>query len=365
MCYQFPLPREPKQSYIGLSYRDYILKIQQDRPLYNLYQNPSGFSSTTVFNNRLQYYIDTVKDFSVFKKDILLLWRVLFRILKSDKNLDINGYLSTQLFPLISITGEALIEKSQLEKLDVQLKDLVHDSFETNYFNEKSFAKDVCGFINWYTFRQKYLRYWGLTSTTGDISIYERIHDKHQVDLQALKSTSPSIYLQFIEVIKNAYHNTETSYRLKFKNYFLQSCLEQIQVAKNSGIFTNYKKYLEDYYKEKFSSRKIVWKMYDCFTGYGEEPWRLIVAFFAINLLFSILFSLFEFDFNNISQDYSYFCRLFNFFYFSNTTMLTVGFGDIYPVGVGAKIMVLFLQIIGFTISTSTVALYLKKLFRY
>ena len=49
---------------------------------------------------------------------------------------------------------------------------------------------------------------------------------------------------------------------------------------------------------------------------------------------------------NGPKKDDSYSKRLFNMFYFSSTTFSTAGYGDIYPVSVKAKLLVLLQQLI-------------------
>jgi hypothetical protein len=88
--------------------------------------------------------------------------------------------------------------------------------------------------------------------------------------------------------------------------------------------------------------------------------------------VFAIIFSSFDFNFN-IAPDYlckafptMSFCeKVLLFFSFNNNTMLTVGYGDIYPVGLGARTAVLLLQLVGFAVSSSALALFLRKVLRF
>ena len=57
--------------------------------------------------------------------------------------------------------------------------------------------------------------------------------------------------------------------------------------------------------------------------------------------------------------------KFFTFLSFNNTTMLTVGYGDVYPEGIGARIFVALLQLLGFAISSSAIALFLRKILRF
>ncbi len=57
--------------------------------------------------------------------------------------------------------------------------------------------------------------------------------------------------------------------------------------------------------------------------------------------------------------------KAFNFYISTTPTMLTVGYGDIFPTGITAKVAVIILQLLGFAISSSAVALLLRKILRF
>jgi hypothetical protein len=45
--------------------------------------------------------------------------------------------------------------------------------------------------------------------------------------------------------------------------------------------------------------------------------------------------------------------------------MLTIGYGDVYPLGIGARLTVIILQLLGFIISASAITLFIRKLLRF
>ncbi|MEM9275013.1 MAG: ion channel, partial [Cyanobacteria bacterium P01_F01_bin.143] len=68
---------------------------------------------------------------------------------------------------------------------------------------------------------------------------------------------------------------------------------------------------------------------------------------------------------SNLTDNLSWWQKIIPIIYFNNTTMLTVGYGDIYPTDSLTKIVVLFQQTFGFAITGSFLTLLLRKLFRF
>jgi hypothetical protein len=99
-------------------------------------------------------------------------------------------------------------------------------------------------------------------------------------------------------------------------------------------------------------------------TGYGEKPFYLFWVFITLNIGFCIIFYFGDLDFCKMESVRGW-EKIVTYLYFNNTTMLTIGYGDIYPVSIAAKIFTLILQLLGFIISTSFVALLLRRIFRY
>ncbi len=99
-------------------------------------------------------------------------------------------------------------------------------------------------------------------------------------------------------------------------------------------------------------------------TGYGEKPHYLIFLFLFLLIFFPTLYFIpcFDFNFNSNVVNLN---KFISYLYFSCTTMLTIGYGDITPKNEITMLVVMFQQIIGFITAGSFIALYLRKLFRY
>jgi hypothetical protein len=186
------------------------------------------------------------------------------------------------------------------------------------------------------------------------------------IALEEIKLSSPLLFIEFAGIIKFIYKSLQLDYKPENIRNYLNIALQQIIVARNNGYYNNFSTLLEDYYSVKLSSRKSLNWVYKNFTGYGEKPWNLFWMFLIINFLFAVPFSFFSSSFCIQPAAPSNFLeRLAYFISFNNTTMLTVGYGDIYPIDVAARAAVMLLQLIGFAISSTAVALFLRKLLRF
>lgn len=172
-------------------------------------------------------------------------------------------------------------------------------------------------------------------------------------------------YILFIHYFKIQYKYDPLDYKHKNIEFYKEMCLKHVLVAKENGYYSNYYEILKDYYTLRLGKCKN-W-LFKNFIGYGEKPENLILPFISFNIFFAIIFTFCNLDFefgDNLSHT-TWYDKLLNFIYFNNTTMLTVGYGDIYPLGFTSKLLVFILQILGFTFSSSFVALLLRKLLRF
>jgi potassium channel LctB len=108
--------------------------------------------------------------------------------------------------------------------------------------------------------------------------------------------------------------------------------------------------------KTLFTPNKIKGKMLSF-----ENFLVLAVVYTTITLGFALIFLLFDMQGNPIVRDGfitegdGFWMRLESSFYFSAMTLFSVGYGDIYPMGIGRMIAV-FEALIGYTIPAAFVA---------
>jgi potassium channel LctB len=108
--------------------------------------------------------------------------------------------------------------------------------------------------------------------------------------------------------------------------------------------------------KTLFAPNKIKGKMLSI-----ENFLVLTVVYLTITLGFALIYLLFDLHGNPIVRDGlltegdGFFLRLESSFYFSAMTLFSVGYGDIYPIGIG-RVIAVFEALIGYTIPAAFVA---------
>lgn len=140
-----------------------------------------------------------------------------------------------------------------------------------------------------------------------------------------------------------------------------------MKVTKEEFSFDEYSDAVYIYEKNRCKST-FTRKALDWYCGYGEHPFNILKMGFAINVVFLFIYffnyrNLFQL--NNIAYNDSKIKLFIDILYFNVTTIITVGYGDIYPLNSLTKILVMCQQILGFIFTTSFVTLFLRKLFRY
>ena len=124
----------------------------------------------------------------------------------------------------------------------------------------------------------------------------------------------------------------------------------------------------------KFSLLRLGSKLIDLTTGYGEKMGNIAYTMLGIIISSAILFGLDGVSYNGktvafetIGTDigYSFFETLVNLFYFSVVTYSTVGYGEILPIGLLGKIVMMFEGMIGgIVMSVFIIAMYKKTMDR-
>ncbi len=364
-----PLNNEihPDPKLKGMSYSDFLLNRDRNPTVeavkQRLLELDPEESKDIEFDDKMQFLIQTVEDFKKEQALILELWEFAFKIIENADS-SVQSLNNSYFYMLVSLTGKAEIEKKKLEQLDLRLDASMKGVIQKRFEMSIGFQHKVDEILDWYKLRYEYLDYLKLSISYGEAAYMKKIANDYGEEFEKLKTVSPMTFIIFFNIFKKVYKSCDTDYQSKFSHFYLEKSLEQVICAKNSGHFVGYESLLRDYYTELLKEKKALNFLFRIFTGYGERPWRLIYLFLLVNLVFAIIFFLFPFafDFNVELKNCE---RFLSFIYFNNTTMLTVGYGDIYPVGAGAKITVALLQIIGFAISSSAVALFLRKVLRF
>ncbi len=343
----------------GINYGEYLIK--QGQNLLEISIQPK----IVELDIKIHFLMATVEQMSEKQKDIEELWNFPFEEIYSMQS-EISHMIQSIYYNLVSITGEANFLKSDLERIYYPFYDFCKIKIRSNIYKGNNFALEIENFNEWYHINIQFLKYLELSICEQEMIFLKGIVDMNKTKFEILKSTSSSIYIRFNEIIKLVYKKVPKANGINYRDFYLLKCQEQIIIAKNSGNYLGFNILLEDYYSEKFNNHRFINWCFKYLIGYGENPSGLIILFLLINIIFSLLFISGSFHFHFSEKEPVEFCEKFiTFFFFNNTTMLTVGYGDIFPVSAGAKIIVMILQIIGFTISGSAIALLLKRILRF
>jgi hypothetical protein len=360
------MPRQAyNETFEGLTFEEYLQRRYRNPIVDIIFEELPPSPDDKEFDDKIQYLIEAVKDQSTMKKEILELWQICYRLIIAREEA-LHNFLDLNVYPLVSLTVEAKFAKEENDKIDNGLINAVEHHFNKMFgSNSLPFIDKISELNYWFRKHNQFLAGMGITNQVGTFKYIKSILEKYVSDFEGLKTISPITYVNFIEVLKAMYKSSPEDYKVQLKPYYSKKCLEEIIVARNAGLFDGYEELLKDYYTLKLEKQPFVNWCFDKLAGYGEKPWKLVWLFFGVNLLCAVIFCLGSFDFNLPVDQTQKWQKFFNFLYFNNTTMLTVGYGDIYPKGAGAKIIVGILQICGFAISGTAVALFLRRLLRF
>ncbi len=111
--------------------------------------------------------------------------------------------------------------------------------------------------------------------------------------------------------------------------------------GRRAGRFFRREMIMRRYQMPLLSVRRLSSKLIDMFSGYGEQPFRVVVFSITAILLFAVLYAMlgvrFEGEIISMSMREGFVFNLQRFLeclYFSVVTFTTLGYGDVTPVGI-------------------------------
>jgi hypothetical protein len=298
------------------------------------------------------------------KKKVKELWKLTTKYY-NEKNIDsLPSTYSLIINYIYSFSIESKLDIDKISKHEILLHDKIKKSIEKKFINLNSIQPAYL-YVFWFSKRGEFLKELKISNLAGDSSYLRNIYDEHSDYFIKLRNDDPELYLKYINIFKIQFNSNDKAYKLNNISFYKEKCLEQIIIAKNQGKYDILYYLLEDYYKVKYNRLENCFLKY--FFGYGEKPFRLIYPFIAVSVIYSIFFtSMDAFLYNTQVKSIStFFDKLFEYFLNNNTTMLTLDSNDNYYPSRFINLVVFSLQIIGFTITSSFVALYLRLKIRF
>jgi hypothetical protein len=311
---------------------------------------------------KLLYFLQAFEDFTNEGQRLFEFWTYLKRTFRgyNPPNLTNQNIIK----PLISLAGEANLDA----KIRNDIISVIDDNslFSLKFNPDKhSFDSFISANISWSYEILNYCRYLEIESIPHNpFDRMFKIFDTYFDEFENIRRRKPIRYFRLLQDLKGIFKIMPENLKTQNRVDFQLLCLKQISHCKENGFYSMYKQILEDYYTQKLFDRKISLWLFKNFIGFGENPSRLAYVFFLVSLFFSLLFSLLPVHFNGLNSEL-WWEKVFHFLYFCNTTMLTVGYGDIYPIDIGSRFLVIALQIFGFVISSSFVVLITRKILRF
>lgn len=364
--------RQVQSQYKGMSLEQYIKYETTEKSeiatlLYSIPDNEDYAMKS--FHFKIDYFWNCVDDLSEKGIEILDLWNEIYTILDQYETIEaLSIYLST----LASLTYEAGISFEKRSQLDNELTDLMYKKLNNN-FKDGSFKVAILEVVKWFTYKANYyyaeLR---MGYAERELAYLEELYEVYEREFELLKSESPRSFMRYSNTVWHYYLNIpkrrDKNYD-KFVNYIL---LSSVSVCRNTGDFDTMSEviylYNKGILKRSKGIKKLWWYLLDISCGFGEAPTRLLYIFLGTQFIFLVLnypykFSLLEF--NGLVNTPDMGVNIVSTFYFNSTTMLTSVYGDISPSNSITRIVVVIEQTLGFVLTGSFIALFLRKVFRY
>lgn len=327
-------------------------------------------SMISCFSFKLDYYWFCKEDLRIYQREIIDLWNDYFRLIKNSDEID---HLRNYLNQLCSLTINSGIEQEKRGNIDTQLLRMLEEHY-AKLLRENDFYIAITKILEWYNYRTEY--YYDIMTigtTESELYLLEQIYNQYEKELEQLKNDSPPTFISYTGFVHYFYENLPKNTDRNYDRFYKYFMLNRIAVLRNIGEYGRMSESIYMFYKGQKKKLKR-WRLFlghilDFGTGYGEKPIRLLYIFLFFKLMFFFIFypypntpiQLKGIDIENNSM----FENIIDVIYFNSTTMLSNLYGNISPLNWEARLIVIFQQIIGFILSGSFIALFLRKLFRH
>lgn len=321
------------------------------------------------FGLKMEYYWDCKNELKYFQSDILKLWEDFFYFIESS----LDGYESfkSDLLFLAKLTRLSNISEEKREELDTQLLNFIDKNYPRDF--TYSFHEKLEYILGWAKFRilDGYIDIMRLGVSIREVENLKHFWNNNETEFLRLRNEKPSYAKMYYNVLSDCFDRFSEEMNSRFVSLYKSVSLWIMEVLKKEDSSSEYSDVVIKYRRIARKNKrgfKLYWDyILDYVTGYGEKPHFLIGYFLASILGFTILYypySFSVFEFKGINKEDYWLTSLINVTYFNFTTMISNLYGNISPENELAKSVVILQQILGFTLSGSFIALFLRKVFR-
>lgn len=333
-------------------------------------ENPKNDYEKYFLDNEIKAYTTKLKYYLNFRNEYNLndLWQEFFKVYDKKYGYEELHKLRKNISILIKLSEYKKINEEDKFFISSKLFDYMDKKFIQMIDMYK--LEDIFGeIVNWYTYlKNNYYKNLKFTSDEREIYFLKHLFIKNQKEFENLKIDNPYIILKFSKCVSYFYNNLEEKKQKNYKNFYENIVLYRITICKNNNYHEELGRSIYIYNKEKLKDKKFLSWFLNYFSGYGEQPIRIIKLFIILHIVFLFLMIC---PFTEIANNDLVIGKarniedVINIIYFNNTTMLTIGYGDFAPNNTITRVVVMIEEILGFVVGASFVTLTLRKLFRF
>lgn len=312
---------------------------------------------------RLRYYSDCFEKCNHIQDEIYSFWGEFIEIYES-LPFSANFFsFKCDLLTLAEVTNKSELSNDKKGRLDDNLINYFQNRINEEVIH-RNFDTVLTEVVDWYYFRVDYFQSLGIGTTETELDFLHHLANKNKREFEKIKYELPSLFISFSNCVIWYYNHLPERKDKNYDSFKNSILLSKISVHRNLGEFEKMSDTIYNYYNSYSFSKFNKWFL-DFFSGFGEKPFRILRLFITIHIAFDLLFLIPIFKFKGIDNNLSVIKKFIMLIYFNNTTIFTIGYGDISPNNLITMLSVSLLQILGFLTTGAFITLTLRKIFRF
>lgn len=370
----YNLNRELQDELIGVTFEEYLkfkdenLNDAAKEILQFLDENILINNEYRALENRILYFWDTKENFSKEINNLNSLWEDFIGYIKNNNETRIFKDVTYFYLYLANFTKYIDITNNRdyveyITEKDTQILSIIISKIRDL---DLEFEDKLDFLLHYWEFKRNMYKYvFPFGSNELEMAFLKQFYNNNKLSFDIIQSAFPGQFIRFTDLTKWFYIHLP---KIKDYDYYL---FQRSMLLARISIFRNYEEQdlisdaIYEYHKFK-RGNSFLKKLNDYFTGYGEKPFRIIKLFFILHFTFAILNLSPLVELSNITdKDLSCLEKLIKVIYFNNTTFLTIGYGDVYPLNSLSYCIVMIQQLVGFLTTGAFISLVLRKMFRF